>query len=500
MFNRKFVPDFPDQEMQRRANILTVTQLAAAVMTISVMIISVIFTPEHIEVWLQGFVGAFAMLVSYILLRKGKLESSAWIVVVLGWLILTLDLALLSGIRGVNVLGQVLIVIFAGLVLDGRSALLITAGTLGANYLIFQMELVGILASPNPLPTSVARWFIQSIYLSLAAVYIWRADSVIKKTLKETRAIAERFQALFEHTTDCVVVFDSNWQVLMANPRILDLLGYSMEEVAGRRMLPERLSRTPQVMEKYQLKVSRGIETPAFEQVLVRKDGSPVPVEVSITIVPDSNGNPRHIQCVLRDITDRKNYEKQLKHQALHDPLTDLPNRKHFEDKLHQALLIPENGEDQVAVMFLDLDDFKEVNDSFGHQVGDQVLIEIASRLKATLRESDTVARIGGDEFLIILENIPNKENVERVAEKINQIISRPYLVGEQPIRLSVSIGVNITQRSHLDQLDLVLASDVAMYQVKRSGKNSYQFYELEGENPWSPGSDHDPGTSVQDS
>jgi diguanylate cyclase (GGDEF)-like protein/PAS domain S-box-containing protein len=477
------VPNYQEEEQQRRANILAVTQLAAGVMIIAILIISAWLTPEHVEVLVQGIVGSLAMLVSYFFLRKGKLELSAWIVVTLGWLILTMDLMFISGIRGVNVLGQVLIVMFTGLVLSGKSALIVTAITLGANFLVLQLEINGVLASPAPLPSNFTRWFIQSIYISLAAVYIWRADTVINRSLAKSKATADRFLALFRHTTDCVVVFNPEWQVMMANPRIFDLLGYTEDEVIGHRMLPEKLSATPQEIADYQQQVKSERNIPPFEQMLLQKDGSEVPVEISITIVPDNKGNPEQIQCVLRDITDRKAYEKHLKYQALHDPLTDLPNRAYFEDRYQTSQLGGEKNEDLVAIMFLDLDDFKNVNDQYGHLAGDKILIQIGSRLKGSLRESDTVVRIGGDEFLIVLDNAASKTSVERVAEKIIRVISQPYQIDDHQIKLTASLGIRITRRCDLDPIDLISSSDQAMYKVKELGKNDYLFFEVEGDN-----------------
>lgn len=477
------VPNYLEDEQQRRANILAVTQLAAGIMIVAILIISAVFTPEHAEIFFQGAVGTLAMLVSYYFLRKGKLEISAWIVVTLGWLILTMDLMFISGIRGVNVLGQILIVMFAGLVLNGKSALIVTVITLGADFIVLQLEMNGVLAYPAPLPSNFTRWFIQSIYISLAAVYIWRADTVINQSLAKSKATADRFLALFRHTTDCVVVFNPEWQVVMANPQIFDLLGYTENEVIGHRLLPEKLSVTPQMIAEYQQQVKSERNIPPFEQVLLRKDGTQVPVDISVTIVPDSRGNPQQIQCVLRDITDRKEFEMKLKYQALHDPLTDLPNRAYFEDPYQTPQVGGAKNEDLVAIMFLDLDDFKNVNDQYGHLVGDEVLIQIGSRLQGLLRESDTVARIGGDEFLIVLDSAATKSSVERVAEKIIQVLSQPFQIDGHQVELTASLGIRITRRSDLDQIDLINSSDQAMYKVKESGKNNYLIFEVEGEN-----------------
>lgn len=162
---------------------MVATQLASGIMIVVIEISSYILVPEHPEVLLQGMVGAAAMFISYLLLRKGKLEAAGWMIAILGWLILTLDLVFISGIRGVNVLGQVLIVMFAGLAISGRSALIITVISAGINFIVLQLELNGILAQPAPLQANLTRWLIQTVYAILAAVYIWRADTGIKDAI-----------------------------------------------------------------------------------------------------------------------------------------------------------------------------------------------------------------------------------------------------------------------------------------------------------------------------
>ncbi|MCJ7716553.1 MAG: sensor domain-containing diguanylate cyclase [Anaerolineales bacterium] len=472
------IPEFKDEEKQRRANILVTTQFASIIMIVAIMVISFFLTPEHSEVLLQGGAGAVAMLFSYLLLKKGKLEAAGWVIVILGWLILTLDLALFSGIRGVNILGQVLLVMFAGLAINGRSAIIITGTTVLVNLIILQLEQNGILAQPLPLEANFSRWFIQTVYLMLAAVYIWRSDTVIKRALFESQSTADRYRALFERTNDGVVILNLDWFVLSSNSKAADLMNLSMAELIGEQFITWDILVEPEKIKEYKDDVLRGDDIPNFEHVLRRKDGSTLPVEISMALVPDAEGNPLHIQCIMRDITERKDYEHQLKHQALHDPLTNLPNRTLFENRfeLVQSRRSEENS--LVAVLFIDMDGFKLVNDTYGHSVGDQVLMELGARLQGVVRESDTVARVGGDEFLIILDNIYNKSNVSRIAEKLVEGITHPFQVGEHLIQITASIGINFTDKNNLSEVDLIKTSDTAMYQVKEDGKNDFRFYD----------------------
>jgi diguanylate cyclase (GGDEF)-like protein len=235
-----------------------------------------------------------------------------------------------------------------------------------------------------------------------------------------------------------------------------------------------------ELMNDRRSKLLSGENLPIFEEALRRKDGSHLPVEMSMALVHDARGIPLHVQCIIRDITERKEYENQLQQQALYDPLTNLPNRALFEEKYQQIKTITDQN--LLAVLFVDLDNFKWVNDEFGHAVGDQVLQELGKRLQDSLRESDTVARLGGDEFVIILENVRSKEDVSKIAEKLLSNISDPLLIENHSIEITASIGINIADNRNLPYVELLKNSDYAMYQVKDSGKNDFRFFEPEFE------------------
>jgi len=470
------IPDFKDQEKQRRANILVVTQFSVLILVTAIVIYSSFSSPEHPEIYYMGGTGALAMLISYGLLRKGKLEAASWLIVILGWLVFTIDMAIVAGIRGVSVHGQILIVIFAGLALNGKTALLITIFTLIINFLILRMEQNGLVVNLLPLPANDTRWFIQTIYTMMAAVYIWTADKVIRNALSESQETADRYRALFDRTNDGVVIFDLNWIVLSSNAQAVEMLGYSEAEIVGLNALefgdPDNLEE----MKRSREQILEGQNLPTFEEKLVRKDGSRVPVELNMALVYAVKGNPCHVQCIMRDITERKDYEFRLQQQALYDPLTNLPNRTLFEDR-YQGIY-SETDQSLVAVLFVDFDNFKGVNDEYGHAVGDQVLQELSRRMQGTLRESDTVARIGGDEFVIILENIRNKMDVSRITEKLLNNIYLPIQLGDHCIQITASVGISIAEKRDLPDLDLLKNSDTAMYRAKDIGKNNFQFFD----------------------
>ncbi len=474
------VPHFSDPELHRRANILIATQIAAIVMMVLIMAVSAIFAPDHPEILPASAVGTLAMIFSFYLLKKRKVEMAGWIIAILGWLVLTLDLALISGIRGVNILGQVLIVMFAGLAISGKSTLIITGVTLAANLIVFYLEQLGILAQPAPLPADITRYMIQSIFTVLAALYIWRADTVIKKVFKETQANADRYKALFERTNDGVLILDLNWCVLKSNPQAAELLGFLEPDFIGLNFSHWFGGDVEIDKPAYLNDILAGSDLPVFENVLRQENGSEIPVEISLALVPDSVGDPQHIQCILRDITARKEYERQLVFQTLHDPLTNLPNRKYLENQFLKINNRRSDDQHLVAVLFIDIDDFKNVNDQFGHHNGDLALKELGTRLQRSVRDSDTVARIGGDEFIIVLENIRTKENVVKVAEKVISRISDPFQIQDQTILITVSIGISFSEKGNVVEFDLMKTSDAALYKVKEDGKNNFRFYDSE--------------------
>jgi len=177
------------------------------------------------------------------------------------------------------------------------------------------------------------------------------------------------------------------------------------------------------------------------------------------------------------DITTRKLAEKKIAHLALHDSLTGIPNRLLFSDRCSQAVARAKRYGKSVALLYVDLDDFKTVNDCHGHSAGDTVLKTVARRLALCVRESDTVARLGGDEFVVLLADVENSQDASRVARKIAHSMSRPIKVEGNEIPAKMSIGISIYPKDGNSMLPLLNSADAAMYRVKAGGKNSYQFY-----------------------
>ena len=191
----------------------------------------------------------------------------------------------------------------------------------------------------------------------------------------------------------------------------------------------------------------------------------------------DQAGRARRMIGVSQDITDRKRREEEVRFLAYHDSLTSLPNRRLLDDRLAQALALAERRDARVAVMLVDLDDFKQVNDSHGHRGGDAVLREVAQRLAGCMRKADTLARHGGDEFAIVIPDLQQESDCRVVSEKLLRALEAPFHVDGQPMRLGASIGVSLYPQDARDSDALLRNADAAMYRAKQLGKNNYRFY-----------------------
>lgn len=274
---------------------------------------------------------------------------------------------------------------------------------------------------------------------------------------------------LLEWMPDAVVVSDRDGNIVYANRQAERLTGYRRIELVGRPieiLVPNRV-RSAHVQlrhEFYARGVARLMGTVDSDFRLRRKDGIGVPVEISLGPAGDRT------VAVIRDFTERRRLEVALEHRALHDPLTDLANRTLFFDRLRQSIHAARRESGQVAVVMLDLDGFKAVNDAYGHAVGDEVLKELGARLRKGLRATDTAARIGGDEFAWILPRVTSKDGVRRTVRKRLTAVQKPVAAGEEKIAVGVSAGIALYPEDGRNADALMRHADTAMYSVKRDG------------------------------
>ncbi len=294
---------------------------------------------------------------------------------------------------------------------------------------------------------------------------------------KQTEDRAARLGRILERSSNEIYVFDATTlKFTQANQSALKNLGYSTDEMRGLTPLDIKWTFTLEQFRVMAEPLRQGDEDLlTFETEHARKDGSLYPVEVRLQY--SAVETPAVFVAVVTDITERRQTQERLNYLAFYDTLTGLPNRLLLLDRLRQAMLECEHRERLVAVMFLDLDRFKLVNDTLGHEAGDLLLKDVAGRLSGCVRPGDTVARLGGDEFTVILANIAHVDDVGRVAQKVINVFSTPFLLAGKEVFVSPSIGITLYPFDDTDPELLLKNADTAMYHAKDSGRNTFRFF-----------------------
>ncbi|MCV3214266.1 diguanylate cyclase [Plectonema radiosum NIES-515] len=286
-----------------------------------------------------------------------------------------------------------------------------------------------------------------------------------------------------------VVVTDINGCVKIMNTVAEQLTGWKQNEAIGKdltevfSLIDQEINEPIENLAKQAIKANKILSLPE-NCILITKDGRQIPVGDSVAPIRDDNGKTTGAVLVCQDITKRKHKEAQLLRNAFYDGLTALPNRILFTDRLRQAIERSKRHNDYYfAVLFLDLDGFKAINDRFGHQMGDNLLVAIAQRLESCLRSVDTVARFGGDEFAILLEEIKDVSDATNIAKRIHESFALPLYFDGHNIICTVSIGIALSGSKHNEPESLLRDADIAMYRAKRQGKARYGIFD-EAMNP----------------
>ncbi len=290
------------------------------------------------------------------------------------------------------------------------------------------------------------------------------------------RESEDRFRSLVQNSSDVITVTDSLGVITYQSPAVFAILGYSSDELVGRRL--EELLHTDDIDQVSTvcraLAESEGRDQARLEFRWAHRDGSWTDVEATVANSID-DPSVQGLVFNTRDVSERKELEEQLTHQAFHDPLTDLANRSLFRDRVEHALALRRSLDEPISVLFLDVDDFKTVNDSLGHSAGDELLLEVADRIRGCLRDGDTGARLGGDEFAILLEDGSDPPSV---AERLIEAFMEPFRVQGKELTVTVSIGIarNVQNGDGADEL--LRNADAAMYAAKGRGKGFYESFE----------------------
>jgi len=286
-----------------------------------------------------------------------------------------------------------------------------------------------------------------------------------------------KLSSVMEQTADIVIVTDTAGKIEYVNPSFEKITGYTYTEAVNNT--PHLLASGKHKPEFYKHLWDTITTGNSYSNIFInrRKDGSLFYEEKTITPIKDYAGKITHFVSTGKDISERIQVQERLQHMAHHDALTDLPNRNLFLDRLQQSLTRARWHNRLVAVMFLDLDRFKNINDTLGHTVGDQLLLQLSERLGNSVRDGDTIGRFGGDEFAILLDDIDSDNHISSLAEKLLATLTKPFKINKQELFVTASIGISIFPNDGEDSDTLLRNADVAMYRAKDLGKNNYQFY-----------------------
>lgn len=343
--------------------------------------------------------------------------------------------------------------------------------------------LVPLLVAMLAIALLLLRWLLTPLVVRLVrseAEAAQRTAALTEEIAEHRQAQAEilRFKHVLDNTLDMIFMFEPDTlRFVYVNQGAVLSMGYSRAELLAmtpwqiKPLLPE-----PEFRQLIAPLVSGEQPSLQFETAHRRKDGTEFPVDIFMQLVSESNGN-RLFVAIMRDITQRKKTAELIWNQANFDTLTGLPNRRMFRDRLEQEIKKMQRANLQLALLFIDLDHFKEVNDTWGHNIGDILLIEAARRIRDCLRESDTVARLGGDEFTVILSEQGDVSNVTRIAQNIADALVVPFRLGEESAFISTSIGITFYPEDANDVDALLKSADQAMYAAKMQGRNRYHYF-----------------------
>jgi len=316
-----------------------------------------------------------------------------------------------------------------------------------------------------------------------------RMERALMESERKHRQRAAELKILLESVPAAVCIAnDPECKSITGNRMAYDLLrlpqgsNLAHSEEDAEHPAPFRMFRNGRALEPHELPVQmaafRGIEVRDIEQDIVFDDGSIRHLVGNAAPLRDPSGKVYGAVGAFIDITARRNMEEQIRRMAHFDSLTNLPNRILLMDRLEQALAISQRNHSKTAVIFMDLDHFKKINDSLGHHVGDMLLQQVAERIRSALREVDTVSRLGGDEFVMVLPELRHTEDATTIAEKLVRALDEDFFVSGDKVRISTSLGISIYPDHAADASTLIRIADKAMYHAKQAGRNTYRFYD----------------------
>jgi diguanylate cyclase (GGDEF)-like protein/PAS domain S-box-containing protein len=303
--------------------------------------------------------------------------------------------------------------------------------------------------------------------------------AIERKSIEETLfAEQERARIILDSVGDAVISVDISGNVVFLNPAAENLTGWSRQDATGKPLKEvfriDEVTGCPAAIQRRQ---DSHVEARTANGILIDRNEFKTPIEYSAAPCRDRSARFVGVAIAFHDVSKARAMEQKLFHLAQHDSLTELPNRILLRDRLTQAIALATRRSNKLAVLFVDLDRFKHINDSLGHEIGDKLLQSIAKRLTDCVRSSDTVGRLGGDEFVVVLPEIADAGDAGLVSTKVLSALTAVHRVGQQSLYISASIGISVFPDDGLDGDTLIKNADIAMYRVKQTGRNAHKFF-----------------------
>ncbi|WP_456405814.1 putative bifunctional diguanylate cyclase/phosphodiesterase [Thiolapillus sp.] len=462
----QLVLDYANYKRQVNFALETVGKSGGAVKALSRLEDSFNYMEEHFLALLQSLRGQVAK--SFVALKRDTARS-------LNSFFLVFSFAALSMV--------LLAVLFSRLLSQDLNALIRIMKRLTVGERSFKMPRVSSSVEMNVLVEALEMFRAALQKLDKSTKKALLTNERLRKEVEERKRIEKELQltsSVFQYSREGIMITDADGRILRVNQAFSEITGWEEKAAVGRNVDMLRSGRHD---EEFYRTMQKTLEQTGVWQGEIwhrRRNGEVYPEWRNTSAVVDSQGKVIQYVCIFTDITDKKLSEKHIHRLAHYDVLTNLPNRVLLHERLEQALLVARRHDRVVGVMFIDLDRFKLINDTLGHPLGDQLLKEMAHRLEECIRPGDTVARVGGDEFTVILEDMASSEDAGLIARKILASISRPVELGGHSTYTTASIGISLFPEDGMDVPALFKNADVAMYRTKQQGGNAYQYFEKE--------------------
>jgi diguanylate cyclase (GGDEF)-like protein/PAS domain S-box-containing protein len=432
------------------------------------------FEHVHVAQYQIVIVSLLICTASYILLQKKLLRIGVGVFIFGLWLLMTLDIVTRTGLLSISSLAQITIVILGNYILKGNKGSILTFITIITTSTIYWLEQLGYITTSSGHLMDNPRWLAYVTIIFFGGLFGRGVYYRISNEISKAEVNATRYHSLFKRSPTAILLLEDTLEVIDANPEACALLEASPKKLVGRSIcdfLPQDIVR---IVENLKTEAQKNNSIPRLELDITSYKGTISHVEIFGKRMPGNGVESPHIQVFIRDITDSKKTLSQITEIAMKDWLTKANNRLAFNSIINDKIATIGDS-DCFSILYIDIDDFKAVNDTHGHEFGDKVLVAFVKHMNSQIRETDFFARIHGDEFILLLERC-DRRGVENTIERILQSLETPFSIDGSSIQIKVSIGISCYPEDASEVADLIRKADTAMYRVKLAGKGNYLF------------------------